>query len=610
MSTTADAGEQIDADPETPNYSPTPGQTAPVDIDQPNYSSNAPGSQGPLYVGPNEDGTHQVQTSDGNIFSVPFESLPPSLQDDAVQTAAANPQPASPWWAASPNQRAYELAKSTPTAQRTSEQQAAARGEFSSPAVPGQADTAYDAAKARIAAGQPLVTADAGATAAPTAPLAAAPAPAIIDSLANPTAARTGTGAGGGANMSGASNDELTGETTAAKEQQAIDTATGAAKLSNAKQAGLDLEDQQEQNAIYEQARQKQMADIQGKAIDAANKFATAQIDPRTLYSKMTAGNKALTWASFILGGIGQGLTKSGSNAAVDEYDKDQNRDLEIQKFNIQHNKEAGAAFTGVLSDLRASGLDHKTAMDTALNLTKEKMVNADSQAVLASSGQQAQQAFDAQVAPLKMKIQQNLANIQKTHAETFQANAGAQHTVAETGQLGLGNAQTQALRDAQENLANNVPFKALPGHQRRALIQNAQASKMLIPRLGIAQREVTPEDQEKIQALAQARKTKAEIDAATQDTALNLNKRIAAAGKAAILKAHMSKALGGKLSPKMEALFDEQIPAKPGDIDTLWKAHSEDIGSTLNDIQSGLYNGPGGLGLTPFNNIDFTPTK
>jgi hypothetical protein len=615
MSATTD----VDNDPETPNYSSVPtAQLDPVDLVQPNYTPTGD----PLYVGPNGDGSHQVQLPDGSLQSVPFEGLTPQLQNDAVQVAATQPAPANPSVAQQLAQQAAvpgvggsaARAQQTVVPNTTSPTQGLPDPPMVAPAGYSQRD--WDMMpqdqKQIIAQSTPTPGVSAagsqtypGGSAAPAPQTAPAPTdgtqtqtpalPPLVDSTTAPAA--KATGGGGGARSA---PDQTETDTKAANEAQAkVDTDLAAAKLPARREIGADQADMVLDQKVRHDAEARKLDAIQSQQESIYRNFVNQQVDPDRYWHNKSANQQGMARMMMVIGGVGAGLA-GGSNPAVDALHREQDQDIASQKYNIEHGKEASEMGSKLLADYRANGLSQDQAT-AAMGLTlKDKMMTDDENKALSFGGQEAHAKLLAANAPVHLDVQAKLAAIQKEHADAYLANMNARKTGVETQQLGLTGNQSQSVRDAQTNLANGHAYQDLPPQQRRALLQNAQTSKMLLPNTGIAQREVTAEDHDKAQAIEQSSDTVKDIDDLTRDTAINPGNRKQAAGAATALKAILPKALGttSKLSEGAQAALDNLVPEKPGDLLTLWKAHGDEIKKAIARSQKAFHKS---LGLTPF---------
>jgi hypothetical protein len=569
----------------------------------PNYSTD----QGPLYIGPNDDGTHDVQTSDGQIYSLPWDALTPSLQSDAVQTVA-NQGSAQPLAA---NAALPQTDTGAPNlTQMSTKQQMELHNAMGAGGIGAQP---ANVAAATDNPGQFAATVPTGTPQPPTNPTTTTPPPAqkplpMAPDTNTTLGAQPKVAAGGGSSSAAAPDQTTQDEIAAARAARDVATQKAGAQLRNATAQGIDLEDEAEDQAIKRQAIDKMTSDTLARAKTVADNFANQQIDPNRYWNSKSDAQKATARIAMILGGIGSGITGK-DNPAVKAYNDAQDRDLAAQKFNIEHGKEASDVYSKLLSDFRATGLDQRQAHDATIATIKDKRLNDDEKAALAAGGAAAQAKFQAAVAPLHLENQQKIAAIAKTHADTAQALAGAAHTRAETAQLALQGGLQRDLMAAQSNLSKGYGYQQLPAEQQRALVRNAQANKMLVPGEGIAQREVQPQEQEKAQDLQTVNQLVADIDDLTRHTAVDPAARKQAANKAATLKAMLPKVLGSqaRLSEGTMNALDNVVDEAPGDLFNLWQPTSKALRSSIGEVRRGFHKN---LGLTPFTQIQETPRQ
>ena len=536
---------------------------------------------GPLYVGQNQDGSHQVQMPDGNLLNLSFDSLTPQLQNDAVQSAAVTP--------ANPNggPNLFQIGTGGPV-------DAALHGGT----IGDQQQTIQNALGAAPAgeAGAPQLTAQ------PPAPVTQQPAgqtpapPVDVDTKIAPVSGGGGGGGGGGSNIAQQTTDA---QTKAEAAQRDVATELAKKQLAVGQSTSEDQLYEQQMMELRRQATDKQTQDILQKHLAIADDFAKAKIDPHALWNSKSDGDKALARVAMIIGGLFSGAT-GGKNLAVEAYARDQDEDIAKQKFNIEHGKEAGEAYSKLLSDTLAISGDHRLAHDSAAAMINEKKLQGLANAALETGGPAAQAKFLAETAPLRQANNQKAADAAKTYADAQQARAGAAHLQAETQGLQRTNQVGRDLQDAQAYLSNGGTYAgATPAH-KRALLQNAQGNEMMMDGVGLTTRKVTADDNQKQQDLETINGILADTDALAKHTALDPDARIRAAGNAQTLKVLLPKVLGSqaRLSPGAEQALDRVVPENPGDLTTFWKSYSKEIGDNVDKTTKAFHKN---LGLTPF---------
>jgi hypothetical protein len=326
-----------------------------------------------------------------------------------------------------------------------------------------------------------------------------------------------------------------------------------------------------------------------------------------------SVGSRLLNSLAFMTSGIGAGATGK-ENMAAKEHTDQINQWLETQKFNIDHKKAAAEGYQQLSQKFLDLGMSKRQAFD-ATDLAIAKKAALDSEKLVAARGdKQALATFYTNAGAIRDDLAQkqmaltkstNEAMLQK--AQTAQAYAATRHENAETANLNLTAGLGAAARTGQQNLANKVPFAALPQDQKQALVQHAQQNKMLIPGVGITQREITPDEQAKVQALELVNKLTTDIDGLVKGKIASPGERIQAASKANLIADLLPKVIGSqaRVSPAIAEAFKNVVPSNPGALTTLWNQYGQAIKSSVGESRAALHKN---LGTTFFNPIQFKP--
>lgn len=158
-----------------------------------------------------------------------------------------------------------------------------------------------------------------------------------------------------------------------------------------------------QQKMRYEQARE-----------EAAN----AKIDPNRFWSQKGTGEKVVAGIAVALGAIGQGLTKSNNNSALDIITSQIDRDIEAQKSEILAKRDKAAAEGNMLQELRIKLGDDRAAesalrvmyLDNVEMKTKEFAARSKSKEVAANR--------DLLLAEIQAESEKRQAEVLKTLAE------------------------------------------------------------------------------------------------------------------------------------------------------------------------------------------------
>jgi hypothetical protein len=543
------------------------------------------GPQQPLYIQPNSDGTHQIIVN-GQIHDLPFGALTQPLQMQALSVAqnpSDNPNQLPPGTDASIHPLNALRSIFAPSGAQlmnygvdpeTAEKVAEAPPQAQPAAKPQQisAQVAADETQAQT-------------------PMA----PSADQVLGKATTAPTGGGGGTGSNKQYADAQKLEEEGIASTRDITQEEAAQNLAILNQQQA--DESTARQAHDLKMAAIQQQANDVRSKAVAAADRFQNATIDPNSMWHSRTTGEKNMAGLAMILSGIGSGAT-GGVNLAVKSMDDAQNRDLETQKFNIQHNKEASEQYRALYQDFRQAGMDETTAFDATNAAIKYRADQDNRRVVLAHGDARAVAAYDMAMAGSRKQQVKDVAEITARNAATAASNASTANSLSEIAARNIQNANLRDLKAGQQNLSNHYGWEQLPPEQQRALIQNAQGSKMLIPGVGIATREVSAADQDKAQDIQTARDLLRDLAKDTKGVGAVWSP--AAASKAQALKIILPKVLGSqaRINEGAQAALDNVVSGSkvlPG-----WEQGEKQkaLKSTLGEIEKNFHNS---LGVTKF---------
>lgn len=135
------------------------------------------------------------------------------------------------------------------------------------------------------------------------------------------------------------------------------------------------IEAQERATQDYQEASQRYMK----QADEMSQQIANQKIDPNAYFHNKSVGSKIITGLSIILGGIGQGLSGSSSNAAMDVINKNIDRDIDSQKA------ELGKKQTLLSDNLRMQG--NLAAAESATRAQYESIFQGKLQQMAAKTG-------------------------------------------------------------------------------------------------------------------------------------------------------------------------------------------------------------------------------
>ena len=414
----------------------------------PTDTTAAPPS-GATYIGsdPSNPGYHLVLDPSGQTNSYPTEALPDAMLTQAVNQMNLPQVPQGPLGNTSGD-------NSVPVPAPQPTLGAKLMGLGSTYAPPGMQPLPASAPPAAPASGAATVPVPSNLTFQP--PAGAPPAP---PQMAKPS----GGGAGGAAPnaLDQLGQQTVDAKTAAIKEQQVIDSDLAAGKL------GVGQADAAAQQGIIDQQRanaqqwQQQVQDQLAQAKATNDKFQNMQVDPNHYLGSLSTGEHALTALSFILSGFGSGM-QGKDNLAVKAYNDKVTADIEAQKYNIQHGKEASEQAMALAKEYQAAGLSKQQSLEAmGLSIRQKSLTDMSNQA-LALGGRQAQATADAALAPVKMDIQQQTAKLAQDHATTVKTNVETGNAVTQ-GQISK--FQLGQMKQQQSYLQSlGLPAGAQPG--------------------------------------------------------------------------------------------------------------------------------------------------
>jgi len=580
---------------------------------------NSPNPLGIEYKGPVGADLHQVNVNGSPVY-VPTASLGP-LQGVATDMAAKQLAARDQSVSGAPSGIVRKPLAADPTAAPNAANPQPAGDYWSDP-------SRYNAAPAPVGAGNENLNAPApvpnlGKTAPVTQPNAAPiepggpPKEQPTGPVATPTPVaatpmRSGAGGRAGApipiSAAGKLLDRSDAEATdAAKSQAAIDTDIGKQELATAQGAHGEAET----NNV---ARDASLAHYNQLGDDALTKsrqisqdFLSKQVDPNHYYNSRTTAQHIMGGLAMIVSGFGAGLAHQ-ENAAIKANEDAQNRDIDAQKFNIQHGKDASEMYENLFKNYQAAGISREHAFQlTALDI-KDKQAQQNAITILQHAGPVAAQKYaeatskiDAARAQQRLELMKDVDTHQQSVASVASANANTAHTNAEMAQMGAGQTSMLALKTGQSNLAKGVKFAQLPPDQKQALVSGAAANETLLPNKGITQRKITPEEHTQIQALDSVRSNLRELDRLAKKGALSSPADLAAAKSVATtLQAQMPAALGSKtkISEGSQDALGKIIDDPGRNLLGVHQKVSSELKKSLHTVEGSLHSD---LGLTPF---------
>lgn len=523
------------------------------------------------YQGPGElPGSHMITDGQGNTQTTSFEGLPDSLKVDAInQASAPNGGHTFPEGTLGRSVTNFFTQPGTGSPSLT----AVAKGGEYAPASYGQPDAPAPA----VEQGKKIT-------------------PEAAPNMAPATDAVMGKGPGGGGGGSSGLSREITkgaidkeaGANTAYEKDKAIAGEQSTLGLAQSKDEGQRIADQQ---ATDKKIQELQMAALQ-KASIATDAFMNSSIQP----FHQDVGNRLLSAATMMASGFGAGLAHE-DNMAAKAYVNQQNQDLERQKFNIQHNKEASEAYQTLFKSYTEMGLSTRQAFAATDLAITQKQQKDMSNIVLAHGGQAALAAFQNSMGDIHANdIAAKQAALAKSTAETAQAQATAAHERAETQQLTIAAGSNRSVLAAQKNLGAGHTFAQLPQDQQQGLLQHAQQSKTLVPGWGIATREVSPDEQTRAQDIQVANGLIKNIESEAKGKVFSPT----AASNAELLRALIPKIMGtqGRLSPGLDQSLSAVVPTSPASPFSFTPERLGALTGTMSKIRGAFKDN---LGLTEF---------
>jgi hypothetical protein len=124
-----------------------------------------------------------------------------------------------------------------------------------------------------------------------------------------------------------------------------------------AQQEQILIEQQQKEAQRQEQIKQQEL-----KAQQTLDEFSNTKIDPNRYWSQKGTGEKIVAGIAIALGALGQGLTKSNNNQALDIITGQIDRDIEAQKMEILGKRETAQGQRSLLQEMRARFDDERVA--------------------------------------------------------------------------------------------------------------------------------------------------------------------------------------------------------------------------------------------------------
>jgi len=227
------------------------------------------------------------------------------------------------------------------------------------------------------------------------------------------------------------------------KKQEADDAAhklsIEGAKLAASNSSALATEQEKiaANNMLNVMADQRAAAEMQadykqawGKAQDVMEKARQMQVDPNNMWQNMSDGRKAAAALSIIVGGLGQALAGSKSNAAWDVFDKAVERDIDAQMENIKNARLSSQDLVVAAQEMRQM---YRNETDVRKALTAAKyQVASDNLSALATrnAGTEKGTSLLAAAEVAKSKQQQLEIELGTTAKTVSRSSQGSSQTV------------------------------------------------------------------------------------------------------------------------------------------------------------------------------------
>lgn len=213
----------------------------------------------------------------------------------------------------------------------------------------------------------------------------------------------------------------------AADQQATVETNIANAKLRQQqleqRNAGILAADNIKTNSIT----QRHVMEAGWAVDDATAAQKNFMFDPERFSKNQSVGGSVLSVIGMLLGGVGQGLLHSGSNAGVDAYNAAIRRDVDSQKLEYEKLGQDTENAKGAYALARQKGLDEKDAYSAAMAANHA----AAQQAMDMIGSQYGGPLAQARAAAFKA----NSAAEQQTHRQSILQNAqarGLQNAVAQ----------------------------------------------------------------------------------------------------------------------------------------------------------------------------------
>lgn len=215
-------------------------------------------------------------------------------------------------------------------------------------------------------------------------------------------------------------------------------------KQNDAANTAKSLQGLLDQNALSIQQSQADMARMQKQQDQLESAMRNGNIDPNHFWSSMSTGNQIGAAISIALGGIGQGLMRSGVNPAMDVINKAIDRDMKAQELNLDKQQNLLRFNLERTKDLRQARLDTQQQLLSAAKLQLEKMsvLNGGAQAAIEQK-------------KLEAEIQSKQADIM-IEKQKFQGISGLTSSQGSSGGLPMAIATDKDLAGRVVNIGDN----------------------------------------------------------------------------------------------------------------------------------------------------------
>lgn len=206
-----------------------------------------------------------------------------------------------------------------------------------------------------------------------------------------------------------------------ARDEREMAAANQQAQGAIQKQADVAAQRAQAEAAIREDAQLKRdarlkeidgrIASNQQRADKLSADIASSQVDPNHFWASKSTGQKVASTIAIILGGLGQGLLRSNSNAVIDLMNKQIGDDIEAQRVNLGKKQS-------LLGDYLKQGNDLQQSRELAAADMKDILAGQLAASAAKFGGPEAQALAQQQAAQLKATAVQQRLGVRAQHMD------------------------------------------------------------------------------------------------------------------------------------------------------------------------------------------------